>query len=125
MFDGVIGWRQQQAVIGHKVWIDTCHSPNAPIYFQPLLRRKKPQPLSLQPPRWGLVAAVAIGQAPRFAAAAQQQMLGTGDGQVQALRAIGGAIGELARAGAGTQVQSIAGENRAHFGEDGVGLFGV
>lgn len=71
------------------------------------------------------MAAVAIGQASRLAAAAQQQMLGTGDGQVQALRAIGGAIGELARAGAGTQMQSGARENRAHFGEDGVGLFGV
>ena len=45
--------------------------------------------------------------------------------QVQALWAIGGAIRELARAGAGTQVQRVAGENRAHFGEDGIGLFGV
>lgn len=71
------------------------------------------------------MTAVAKGQALGFAAAAQQQMLGTGDGQVQALWAIGGAIGELARAGAGTQVQGVAGENRAHFGEDGVGLFGV
>lgn len=62
------------------------------------------------------MAAVAIGQAPRFAAAAQQQMLGTGDGQVQALWAIGGAIRELARAGAGTQVQSGARENLTHFG---------
>ena len=71
------------------------------------------------------MAAVAIGQAPGFSAAAQQQMLSTGDGQVQALWAIGGAIRELARAGAGTQVQGVAGENRAHFGEDDVGLFGV
>ena len=71
------------------------------------------------------MAAVAIGQAPRLSAAAQQQMLGTGDGQVQALWAIGRAIGEQARAGAVTQVQRVARENRAHFGEDGVGLFGV
>ena len=62
------------------------------------------------------MAAVAIGQAPRFAAAAQQQMLGTGDGQVQALWAIGVAIRELARAGASTQMQSGARENLTHFG---------
>lgn len=62
------------------------------------------------------MAAVAIGQAPGFAAAAQQQMLGTGDGQVQALWAIGGAIGELARTGASAQMQSGARENLTHFG---------
>ena len=62
------------------------------------------------------MAAVAIGQAPGFSAAAQQQMLSTGDGQVQALWAIGGAIGELARTGASTQMQSGARENLTHFG---------
>jgi hypothetical protein len=63
------------------------------------------------------MAAVAIGQALRFAAAAQQQMLGTGDGKAKALWAISGAIGALARAGAGTQVQSGARQNLTHFGE--------
>ncbi|OHC29925.1 MAG: hypothetical protein A2Y50_04290 [Pseudomonadales bacterium RIFCSPLOWO2_12_59_9] len=67
-----------------------------------------------------MVAAVAIGQAFGLAAAAEQQMLGTGDGQAQALRAISGAIGELARAGAGAQMQGGAGEYLAHLGVAGV-----